>query len=95
MLLDVQEVVNIEMVGVVSDEGDGKVEHENDNNGNSVGEGKRIGSRQDDLEEGEDGVKGVLGDVAPDRELRVEGGVQQTPINDYTLLISSQHSGWE
>lgn len=80
----VEEGVGVEPLGRARDVGQGEVQGEQQQQEGQVRPGGGVRARQDDLDEGEDAVEGVLGDVAPGRERRAQRRRQgqQAPEDD-------------
>lgn len=81
----IEEGVGVEALGGLGDVGESEVEGEHHDQPEHVDEGARVGARDDDLEEGEEAVHGVHGDVAPGTEGRREppgqGAVDEAPVD--------------
>lgn len=77
--LDVEEGVGVEALCVVRDVREGEVQCKDDDEPPCVDPGRGRGARQDDLDEGEDAVEGVLGGVA---ECVKGGGEPDARVDD-------------
>ena len=67
MILVVEKVVDPEVLGGMGDECHSQIQREDYDKPEDVQPGLGIGPRDDDFEDGEDGVQRVLGDVLPCR----------------------------
>lgn len=86
LLGGVEEGVGVEALGGLGDVGEREVEGQNYDEPEHVNEGARVSAGDDDLEEGEEAVHAVHGDVAPGaegvREPTREGAIDEAPVNN-------------
>lgn len=77
----IEEGVGIEALGGVGQVGEAKVEGKEEDDEGKVEGGRRGGARKQDFEEGEDGVKGVNGNLGVGLAGGEEGGREEDRVN--------------
>lgn len=84
ILGEIKETVNVETLGVGCEIGQTQVHGQDDDEGDQVPKGHGLGAREYDLEQGVEGIEGMLRHVGPDGEGRGEAaGGKEGPVHGY------------